>query len=90
MQNPQPILYERDSKLTPKRSRPFWAGHPLVVLAPVTAPLHAPACPRCGGRLVQLEERTCLPYETTPTDSGVTDYLGVACSQSARGGAPAH
>ena len=33
----------------------------------------------------QLEERTCLPYETTPTDSGVTDYLGVACSQSARG-----
>ena len=27
-------------------------------LAPVTA---HPACPRCGGRLVQLEEPTCLP-----------------------------
>ena len=32
---------------------------PLVVLAPVTAPRHA--CPRCGGRLVHLEEPTCLP-----------------------------
>ena len=30
-----------------------------MVLAPDTAPLHAPACPRCGGRLVQLEEPTC-------------------------------
>ena len=30
-------------------------------LAPVTAPRHVPACPRCGGRLVQLEEPTCLP-----------------------------
>ena len=28
-------------------------------LAPVTAPRHA--CPRCHGRLVQLEEPTCLP-----------------------------
>ena len=27
-------------------------------LAPVT---HARACPRCGGRLVQLEDPTCLP-----------------------------
>ena len=27
-------------------------------LAPVTA---HPACPRCGGRLVQIEEPSCLP-----------------------------
>ena len=30
-------------------------------LSPVTAPRHAPACPRCRGRLVQLEDPTCLP-----------------------------
>ena len=30
-------------------------------LSPVTAPRHARACPRCGGRLVQLEDPTCLP-----------------------------
>ena len=45
-----------------------------MVLAPVTAPLHAPACPRCGGRLVQLEEPTCLPC-------GFADYSlpGLTC-----------
>ena len=42
-------------------------------LAPVTAPRHA--CPRCHGRLVQLEEPTCLPC-------GWADYSlpGLTCS----------
>ena len=41
-------------------------------LAPVT---HARACPRCGGRLVQLEDPTCLPC-------GWVDYSqpGISCA----------
>ena len=61
-------------------------------LAPVTAPRHAPACPRCRGPLVQLEEPTCLPcgwadYRTPglcgicrdPTPPGPTRFCSDSC-----------